>query len=577
MRLSLNRRATIIATVITLTLFLITGSLAACGKGNQTTSSTAATTSTTSPTTTTTTPPASHAGLNLVNFTTASFAGSANCAICHTNLTDAGGADVSIDTHWRSTMMSNAARDPYFRAKVSAEIANAPHLQGVIEDVCGTCHTPMARTQAARDGTESLLFGSGFFNTANPLHKAGIDGVSCTLCHQIQPTGLGQAETFAGGYVIDTSSVSPDRVIFSQFANPETQMMMSASGFKPVQGEHLGESALCAVCHTVLTPFIDAAGNVQGTFPEQAPFLEWLHSSYSGDTGCQDCHMPSAGGSAKTASMPPNLAAKSPFSQHFFVGGNSHVLEMLRDNASALAVTASSANFNASVARALDQLQNRTAEVSIVESALNGQTLAVTVNVANETGHKLPTGFPSRRAWLNFQVTDSGGKLVFESGKPNADGSITGNQADRDAAGYEPHHDLITSADQVQIYEAILQNMAGGVTHKLLEASGYIKDNRLLPAGFDKTSAGELIAVWGAALNDTDFSGGSDNVTYQVNTAGFSGPFTVTVKLYYQSLAFSTVEALFKFDTPEVRAFKAIYQASNKAPTLIYTLSRTVS
>jgi hypothetical protein len=561
-----------------LALLLTIGSLAACGKGNETpsTTSSAATTPTTT-TTTTTTPPASHAGLNLVSFSTASFAGSANCAICHTNLTDAGGANVSIDTHWRSTMMSNAARDPYFRAKVSAEIANASHLQGVIEDVCGTCHTPMARTQSVDDGTESLLFGPGFFNTSNALHKAGIDGVSCTLCHQIQPTGLGQEETFAGGYVIDTSSVAPDRVIFSQFANPQTQMMMSASGFTPVQGEHLGEAALCAVCHTVITPFIDASGNVQGTFPEQVPFLEWSHSSFAGDTPCQGCHMPSANGSAKTASMPPNLAAKSPFSQHFFVGGNSHVLEMLRDNAEALAVTASSANFNSTVARALDQLQNRTADISIVESALQGQTLSVTVNVANETGHKLPTGFPSRRVWVNFQVTDAGGRLVFESGKPNADGSIAGNQGDASLSAYEPHYDVITSADQVQIYEAILGNMTGGVTHKLLEASGYIKDNRLLPAGFDKTSAGELIAVWGTAVDDADFTGGSDNVTYQVNTAGFNGPFTVTVNLYYQSLAYSTIEALFEFDTPEVRAFEAIYEASNKAPTLIYSISRTIS
>ncbi len=50
-------------------------------------------------------------------------------------------------------------------------------------------------------------------------------------------------------------------------------------------------------------------------------------------------------------------------------------------------------------------------------------------------------------------------------------------------------YDQITQADQVQVYEPIIHNTDGDVTHTLLRASGYIKDNRLLPAGFDKTTA----------------------------------------------------------------------------------------
>jgi hypothetical protein len=118
--------------------------------------------------------------------------------------------------------------------------------------------------------------------------------------------------------------------------------------------------------------------------------------------------------------------------------------------------------------------------------------------------------------------------------------------------------------------------MTGGVTHKLLEASGYIKDNRLLPSGFDKTTADDMIAVWGDALSDANFTGGSDNVTYQVNTAGFNGPFKVTVNLYYQSLAYSSIKALLEYDTAEVQSFKAIYNASNKAPVLVGSITRTI-
>lgn len=552
---------------IVLVVALATASLAGCGEGGETTTPT-----TTAPPTTTQPPTTSiqpHDGLPLVSFDSGSFAGSNNCAMCHTGLIDQDGADVSIDSHWRSTMMANAARDPYFRAKVSAEILNAPHLQEVIEDVCATCHTPMAREQAIADSTQTLLFGQGFFNTSNPLHKAGIDGVSCTLCHQIQPDGLGTEESFAGGYVIDTSTNRPNRILFSQFADPDQQIMMGSSGFKPVEGAHLSQSALCATCHTVITPFIDSEGNVQGTFPEQVPFLEWSHSSYAGETQCQSCHMPYAAGSVKTASMPPNLDAKSPFSRHYFVGGNILMLEMLRDNPDELKVTSSTSYFNNTIARALEQLQERTATVAIADSTLEGNTLSVTLNVTNQTGHKLPTGFPSRRVWLHVQILDRDGKVVFESGKPNSDGTITGNRADEEIYAYEPHYDVITAGEQVQIYEAILENMQGDVTHKLLEAAGYAKDNRLLPDGFDKNTAGELIAVSGDALNDSNFIGGSDTVTYRISTAGYSGPFTVKVELLYQPLAYSTIKSILDVDTPEVQAFKDYWEASDKSPSVI--------
>jgi len=559
-----------------LIIAMLAVSLIGCGpEGETTTPTTTQPPTTTTQLPTTTTQP--HEGLQLVSFDSGDFVGSNNCSMCHNGMVDAESNDVSIGIHWRSTMMANAARDPYFRAKVSAEILNAPHLQEVIEDVCGTCHTPMARTQALVNGTDTLLFDSGFFSRSNQLHEPAIDGVSCTVCHQIQPEGLGTEETFAGGYIIDTSTAPPNRILFSQFTDPDQQIMMGSSGFKPVQGEHLGESALCAVCHTVITPYIDSEGNVQGTFPEQVPFLEWSHSSYAGNTQCQSCHMPQASGGAQTASMPPNLDAKNPFSQHYFVGGNTSMLEILRDNPDELRVTASTSYFNSTIARALEQLQERTATVAIADSALDGNTLSVTIGVTNETGHKLPTGFPSRRVWLRVQVLDKDGKLVFESGKPNPDGTITGNKADEEIYAFEPHYDVITAADQVQIYEAILEDMEGGITHKLLEASGYAKDNRLLPDGFDKNTADELIAVSGAALNDVNFTGGSDKTTYQIDISGYSGPFTVKVELLYQSLAYSTIASILDVDTPEVQEFKRYWEASYKASTVIDSITGQVS
>ena len=72
----------------------------------------------------------------------------------------------------------------------------------VIEDACAVCHLPMARTQALADGTEVAMFDGGFVDADNPLHEAGMDGVSCTVCHQIQEDGLGAEESFSGEFVI---------------------------------------------------------------------------------------------------------------------------------------------------------------------------------------------------------------------------------------------------------------------------------------------------------------------------------------------------------------------------------------
>ncbi len=125
-----------------------------------------------------------------------------------------------------------------------------------------------------------------------------------------------------------------------------------------------------------------------------------------------------------------------------------------------------------------------------------------------DTRVPLATGFPARRAWLHLTVQDANGQVVFESGATNPDGSILGNDNDLDPAAYEPHYLSIDSPEQVQIYEAIMGNVDGQVTTILLAAAQYLKDNRLLPTGFDKSSVLDDIAVRGTALGDDDFGAG---------------------------------------------------------------------
>ena len=48
--------------------------------------------------------------------------------------------------------------------------------------------------------------------------------------------------------------------------------------------------------------------------------------------------------------------------------------------------------------------------------------MALAIKVTNLTGHKLPTGYSEgRRMWLNVQVRDANGGLVFESGAVRCD------------------------------------------------------------------------------------------------------------------------------------------------------------
>ena len=523
-----------------------------------------------------------HAGLPLSQFYTDDFVGSGLCASCHSFLSDEEGRDVSIDSHWRSAMMANAARDPVWQAKVSSEVLRRPDLQAIIEDKCATCHMPMAYTQSEVFGLPVAVLGEGLLDPDHPLHDAAMDGVSCALCHQIAETGLGESETFGGQFQIDTSTEPPGRLAYGPFPEPFQMPMMHMSGYTPLQGLHIKDAALCATCHTLFTPVIDDEGNVVGEFPEQTPYLEWQNSvfgdSQGGGVACQVCHMPAASGAVRISNHPPGrmIEARSPFAQHFFVGGNATVLSLLQSNVQDLGLTASTGLLQDTLDRTLNQLQTMTAQLSIVGKELEGSTLAVALQVDSRVGHKLPTGYPARQVWLHVTVADQSGQVLFESGRPQPDGRISGNDADEDAAAFEPHYDVISSDDQVQIYEAVMGDGEGQVTHTLFRAQGYVKDNRLLPAGFDPASASDDIAVLGLATGDETFVGGSDSVLYEIDVEGFDGPLTISAELLYQSLSYRFIEDLRGDSTEVVDHFTALYDGTEKQPVALAAVQKII-
>ena len=497
------------------------------------------------------------------------FATSGVCATCHKDMVDGVGNDVSLDTFWSGTMMANSSRDPYWQASVRAEVLSNPSYDAIIQDKCTTCHTPMARTTRAFGGKTGVLLDEGFLNPENDLNTLALDGISCTLCHQIETTNLGERESFDGHYAIDKNKIVGERPSYGPYVTDEVQsvVMKSASGYIPQQGKHIQSSALCGSCHTLYTPTIDNDGEVAGMFPEQMPYIEWFASDYVDTHSCPDCHMPTAPGEVtlSVTGGPP----RSPFSLHSFAGGNAYALKLLEAYGEDLKVTASSEQINAALERALVQLQEQTAQISIIEPRLDGNALSFQVAVDSQVGHKFPSGFPSRRVWIHLRVIDGGNQVVFESGYWDHLGAIIGNDNDLDEFAFEPHYEVISDPEQVQIYEAVMGNVDEDVTTTLLRGAVYLKDNRLLPTGFNKDKVSADIAVYGKAVKDASFIGGSDTFEVQLDLGDADGPFTVTAELLYQSIGFRWAQNLNRFQAPEPQRFLDFYENVFNEPTLV--------
>jgi hypothetical protein len=499
------------------------------------------------------------------------FAASDRCMACHNGMRSASGQELAIGRDWRASMMANAARDPYWHAAVRREALDHPTAVAAIENECAACHMPMARTEARAAGRLGEVFvhlppgAPG----ALPASVLAADGVSCTLCHQIQPEGLGSDESFTAGFVIDTSAGPGQRQVLGPYAvDPGlASVMSSATGFRPAEGAHLRGSEHCGTCHTLFTHALGPDGEPLGRLPEQVPYLEWRHSAYRETNTCQSCHMVPLDEDMPIASV---LGAPRPgVAPHVFRGGNFFMLRMLQRHAGELGVTAREGELEAVARRTLEHLQQRAARVTIERAELAGGVLEAAVRVENLAGHKLPTAYPSRRAWIHLTVRDGGGRTLFESGALAANGSIAGNDNDADPGRFEPHHQTIEDAGQVQVYEPILGDARGAVTTGLLTAVRYLKDNRLLPRGFDKVAAGDDVAVRGAALGDQDFRDGGDLVRYVVAVGGAPGPITVEAELWYQPIAYRWAENLAAYDSAESRRFASYYRGMADASGIV--------
>lgn len=492
------------------------------------------------------------------------------CAQCHLGdedtdaMRDQSGRDLSPVRLWRGSMMALAARDPYYLAAFSDELTHNPNATASVEATCTRCHAPAGSEFLAASGRhlgfDALVGGD------DEAARLGREGVTCTLCHQIAADSLGSERSFSGGFEVDYG-----REIFGPYQFPLADPMMFFVGYTPTYGPHVQQSELCATCHTVIVQPLADDGSPAGTeIVEQATYFEWSNSQYAASDSCQSCHVPTTDEDGQTiqtkaSKFPEQLDAREPYGRHMFVGGNAYMLRLMAAAEDWAQHGVPAADLAESAAHAEAHLETA-ADVDIVQAERQGDGLVVRVTVHNRAGHKLPTGYPSRRVWLHLRVT--AGDTVFESGRPLPDGTIAGIDEDREA--WPTHLTTITEPAQVQVYQAILGDDSGQPTHRALAARSYIKDNRILPAGWraDGPNATRTRPI--GTGDDSDFLAGSDTVEYRIADVP-DQPLTIDVALLYQTLKPSDIA---HFATVSTAAASRFSELAGSMPPVPITLTR---
>jgi hypothetical protein len=458
------------------------------------------------------------------------------CAVCH------GDYDKSVEpySNWQGSMMAQASYDPLFKANMAIANQDAPDSG----DLCLRCHF----SRGWLDGRSVPTDGSAMLPEDH-------SGLSCDLCHRLVDP------------ISDPENPAEDTAILNALSFPGFEFgngmfvvdpvgarrgpFFDADGGHPVLVSPFHqEAALCGTCHDVSNPAFEwdvGSGKYlpnawdapatdfspQNLLPVERTYSEWLNSAFNSPSGvyslyfggnktfvstCQDCHMPDVTGYGCNFGSPPE---RDDLPLHDLTGGSTWLPTVL---STMYPVDVNDPDIVAGADRARYMLEYA-ADLDVSQS---GKQLSVIV--INNTGHKLPTGYPEgRRMWLNVKFYDESVSLIAESGV------------------YDTGTGVLTKDDDIKVYEvlpgigpdvAALTGLAEGKSFHFVLNNMVVKDNRIPPQGFTNTAFEDF----GGAPVDSNYVDGQfwDDTYYAIPLDATS----VQVTLYYQSTSKEFVEFL---------------------------------
>lgn len=466
------------------------------------------------------------------------------CDNCHGNF------DVNTEPafNWRGSMMSQSMRDPLFEA--SMVIANQDaQFSG---DLCIRCHSPGGWLEGRSTPTDGSV-----------LTVIDREGVQCHVCHKMMDpfsnnaTDLNYINTLNnkptvhgnGMYIMDNQDIRRGPY------NDITQVPHAIN-----YSEFHTKSEMCATCHDVSNPAYSKQSdgtylpNTLGTeapsfntydmFPVERTYSEWKMSAYNSPAGipstafggnltnvisCQDCHMKEVTGKGANKSFVP---IRNNLGQHDLTGGNTFIPLLIKN----LYANDSDVDLNAidaGILRAEYMLKN--AATLNLNATATGDGFDVEVEVINETGHKLPSGYPEgRRIWINLRAYDESNNLIYESGAYDNQTAIL------ETVGTKIYEAKLGISDEV----AAIANASGTGGYSAGESFHFalnnvvIKDNRIPPRGFTNSNFQSIQAApVGYSYADGSFSD-ITHYTVPANT------YKVEAKLYYQTVSKEYIDFL---------------------------------
>jgi hypothetical protein len=380
---------------------------------------------------------------------------------------------------------------------------------------CGGCHDPISLFSGTKNigvAKESLTNLAGYQ-----------EGISCLACHAIEKTDVSGNANYV--------TAQPERYVWELREGPVAGFL-SDFLIRTYPQQHVESLSrrmfktpeFCAACHK---QFIDEEVNQVGWVQLQNQFDNWKASRWHDEDNpertieCRECHMPltdsrdPAAGDDADANRSAN---DGKHRIHSFLGANQYIPALMELEGADEHV----ANVERWLKGDYDipEIKGKWAdgpavpiEIEAPESVQAGEKFQLLVHIINnKVGHDFPTGpLDIIQAWVEIDVTDAGGQVLFSSGK-------------RDERNFIESGAFMFKAEPVDRYGNLIDR------HNLWEMVGVRFKRSLFPGS-------EEVASYSLECSGAQSEPGQAPLdeTVQVQLpAEVVGPLTVKAKLNYR-------------------------------------------